>query len=166
MVTIFDEWISKTHFFHVKPHQFHTIAQSNKWRFNHVTFLACHSSVNVISVQLWFCELGLYTSGEWKFLNCEQHNITCMCGKRENYLLINTVIYSRIQLKKYGYLAVINERCPVCWNVMAFLFEREIWLYKNQNICLKLHACHNQGSRNTESWVLDSGDSFSSEKLF
>jgi hypothetical protein len=47
-------------------------------------------------------------------------------------------------------LAVINERSPVGWNVMAFLFKREILLGKKKNNNKILNYIHvvTQGEEN------------------
>jgi len=34
-------------------------------------------------------------------------------------------IYNLLKIKNMDILAAINERCPVGWNVMSFLLERE-----------------------------------------
>ena len=60
-----------------------------------------------------------------KYLECEPHTIRYICGQRENYLLINMFIYSLLQIKNMDILTEIEELCPVVWNIMAFLFERE-----------------------------------------
>ena len=81
---------------------------------NHVTFLACHKSVSAISVQLCSCELGYIRQGCESFLNCEPHKVRYICGQRENYLIINMVLHSLLQIKKYGYFSR-NKRYVSSW---------------------------------------------------
>jgi hypothetical protein len=48
-----------------------------------------------------------------------------ICGRRENYFIINMVLYSLLQIINMDILTEIKELCPVDWNVIAFLFEGE-----------------------------------------
>ena len=69
------------------------------------------------------------------FLNFEPHNATYICWQRENYLLINMVIYSLLKRRNMDILTEIKELCPVGWNVLAITFESESnWVKKKLQI--------------------------------